>query len=137
MAINTKIIAGAIVHVVSISCPSSMNRLVCLLRASVVIMYSTVVSKKISIVLSECCQNWTTYVSYDGVIIYRHTSGTAPLDEGSAPLGGRCLHSKHKRRISMPFSGIRTRNPRCRADRDVCVIPHYNRDRVSYRNYLT
>jgi hypothetical protein len=31
MAINTKITAGAIVHVVSISCPSSMNRLVFLL----------------------------------------------------------------------------------------------------------
>lgn len=40
---NTRMIAGAIVHVVSISCPSSMNRLVCLFQSRVVIMYITVV----------------------------------------------------------------------------------------------
>ena len=51
MAMNTKLTAGAIVHVVSINCPSSMNRLVCLLRVRVVIMYSTVVVI-ISIIIS-------------------------------------------------------------------------------------
>lgn len=51
MAMNTKITAGAIVHIVSISCPSNMNRLVCLLRASIVIMYNTVVVI-ISIIIS-------------------------------------------------------------------------------------
>lgn len=42
MAMNTKMIAGAIVHVVSIICPSNINRLVCLFRIRVTIMYDTV-----------------------------------------------------------------------------------------------
>jgi hypothetical protein len=51
IAMNTRMIAGAIVHVVSISCPSNMNRLVCLFQIRVIIMYITVVTI-ISIIIS-------------------------------------------------------------------------------------
>lgn len=40
---NKRMIAGAIVHVVSIISPSSINRLVCLFRIRVIIMYDMVV----------------------------------------------------------------------------------------------
>jgi hypothetical protein len=40
---NKRMIAGAIVHVVSIISPSSINRLVCLFRIRVIIMYDTAV----------------------------------------------------------------------------------------------
>jgi len=40
---NTRMIAGAVVQIVSIICPSSMNSLVYLFRISIIIMYITVV----------------------------------------------------------------------------------------------
>ena len=40
---NTKMIAGAIVLIVSIFCPSRMNCLVCLFWMNMIIMYITVV----------------------------------------------------------------------------------------------
>lgn len=43
IAMNTKIMAGAIVQSVSIICPSRMNRLVCLFLTILVIVYITVV----------------------------------------------------------------------------------------------
>lgn len=54
MAMNTKIIAGAIVHVVSIICPSSINRLVCLFRIRVIIMYDTV-----AVIISIIISTWS------------------------------------------------------------------------------
>jgi len=40
---NTRMIADAVVHMVSIICPSSMNSLVYLFQISIIIMYITVV----------------------------------------------------------------------------------------------
>lgn len=42
IAINTKIIAGAIVQIVSSICPSKMNRLVCLFWIILITVYNTV-----------------------------------------------------------------------------------------------
>ena len=43
IAVSTRMIAGAIVQIVSIICPSRMNCLVCLLWIILIIMYITVV----------------------------------------------------------------------------------------------
>jgi hypothetical protein len=43
MAMNITMIGGAAVHLLSIICPSNMNRLVCLFRIRVIIMYDMVV----------------------------------------------------------------------------------------------
>ena len=43
VAINTRMIAGSIVEIVSIICPSRMNCLVCLFWIILIIMYITVV----------------------------------------------------------------------------------------------
>jgi len=43
IAVITRMIAGAVVQIVSIICPSSMNCLVYLFQVSIIIMYITVV----------------------------------------------------------------------------------------------
>lgn len=51
---NTRMIAGAMVHVVSIICPSNINRLVCLFRIRVIIIYDTVV-----VIISMIISTWS------------------------------------------------------------------------------
>jgi len=61
IAMNTRMIAAAVVPIVPIICPSSMNFLVYLFRISIIIMYITVV-----IVISIIIRVWNdipeTYV---------------------------------------------------------------------------
>jgi len=58
---NTRMIAGAVVQIVSIICPSSTNSLVYLFWISIIIMYITVVII-ISIIISMWDDILKTYV---------------------------------------------------------------------------
>lgn len=58
---NTRMIAGAVVQIVSIICPSGMNCLVCFFQISIIITYISVVII-ISIVVRVCGDMLEIYV---------------------------------------------------------------------------